>query len=42
MRWREERSVLWHYIAPGKPQQNGFVDSFNGVNRSGFAGGSKP
>jgi putative transposase len=22
--------VLWHYIAPGKPQQNGFVESFNG------------
>jgi len=19
LRWREERSVLWHYIAPGKP-----------------------
>ena len=22
--------VGWHYIAPGKPQQNGFVESFNG------------
>jgi len=22
--------VAWHYIAPGKPQQNGFVESFNG------------
>ena len=22
--------VDWHYIAPGKPQQNAFVDSFNG------------
>ena len=20
----------WHYIAPGKPMQNGFVESFNG------------
>ena len=20
----------WHYISPGKPQQNGFVESFNG------------
>ena len=29
LRWREERSVLWHYITPGKPQQNGFVESFN-------------
>ncbi|MBU2654896.1 IS3 family transposase [Acidomonas methanolica] len=28
--WQERRSVLWHYIAPGKPQQNGFVESFNG------------
>ncbi|GAN94845.1 integrase [Gluconobacter thailandicus F149-1 = NBRC 100600] len=22
--------MLWHYIAPGQPQQNGFVESFNG------------
>jgi putative transposase len=28
--WQHKRSVLWHYIAPGKPQQNGFVESFNG------------
>jgi putative transposase len=21
LRWQEERGVLWHYIAPGKPQQ---------------------
>jgi putative transposase len=33
LRWHEERSVLWHYIAPGKPQQNGFVESFNGRSR---------
>ncbi len=25
--------VDWHYIAPGKPQQNGFVESFNGKLR---------
>ena len=30
LRWQEERRVAWHYIAPGKPQQNGFVESFNG------------
>lgn len=24
--WQEERRVEWHYIAPGKPMQNGFVD----------------
>ena len=28
--WQEQQSVLWYYIAPGKPQQNGFVESFNG------------
>jgi len=22
--------VKWHYIAHGKPQQNGFMESFNG------------
>ena len=30
LRWQEERGVEWHYIAPGKPMQNGFVESFNG------------
>ncbi len=30
LHWQEERLVLWHYIAPGKPQQNGFVQGFNG------------
>jgi putative transposase len=28
--WQQEHSVEWHYIAPGKPMQNGFVESFNG------------
>ena len=28
--WCEETGVEWHYIAPGKPTQNGFVESFNG------------
>ena len=27
--WQEDRQVEWHYIAPGKPMQNGFVESFN-------------
>lgn len=30
LRWTQERRIEWHYIAPGKPQQNGFVESFNG------------
>ena len=25
-----ERVIDWHFIAPGKPMQNGFVESFNG------------
>ena len=28
--WASDRSVDWHFIAPGKPMQNGFVESFNG------------
>ena len=28
--WAGETGVSWHYIAPGKPQQNGFIESFNG------------
>jgi putative transposase len=28
--WQEERGVEWHYIAPGKPIQNAFVESLNG------------
>ena len=28
--WQEERGVEWHYIAPGKPVQNAFVESLNG------------
>ena len=27
---QQEAGVEWHYMAPGKPQQNGFVESFNG------------
>jgi putative transposase len=26
LKWRQERGVEWHYIAPGKPMQNGFVE----------------
>jgi putative transposase len=28
--WQEDRRVGWHYITPGKPMQNGFVESFIG------------
>ena len=33
LKWQEDRLVEWHYIAPGKPMQNGFVESFNGSFR---------
>ena len=31
--WAGEASVDWRYIAPGKPMQNGFCESFNGRMR---------
>ena len=31
--WCQRTTVDWHYIAPGKPMQNGFVESFNGQFR---------
>ena len=33
LRWCSEHRIEWHYIAPGKPMQNGFVESFNGRMR---------
>lgn len=30
LRWQQESGVDWHYIQPGKPIQNAFVESFNG------------
>ena len=34
--WCESKGVAWHYIAPGKPMQNGFCESFNGRMRDEF------
>jgi len=34
LKWQEERGVEWHNIAPGKPMQNGFAESFIGRFRN--------
>ncbi|SMD21230.1 Transposase InsO and inactivated derivatives [Rhizobium sp. RU36D] len=31
--WSKDHKVEWNYIAPGKPMQNGYVESFNGRMR---------
>ena len=33
LQWVQGNGIDWHYIAPGKPQQNGFIESFNGKLR---------
>ena len=34
--WCKDTSIDWHFIAPGKPIQNAFVESFNGRMRDEF------
>lgn len=29
LKWANDTGVEWHYIDPGKPQQNGYIESFN-------------
>jgi putative transposase len=33
LKWANDNKVEWHYIDPGKPQQNGYIESFNGSLR---------
>ena len=30
LQWADDHKVAWHYIAPGKPEQNAFAESFIG------------
>jgi len=34
--WCQRTKIDWHYIAPGKPTKNAFVESFNGRLRDEF------
>ncbi len=34
--WAQGRGLDWYYIEPGKPQQNAFIESFNGRLRDEF------
>ena len=36
LQWTDRANVDWHYIAPGKPIQNAFIESFNGRLRDEF------
>ena len=33
LKWANENDVDWHYIDPGTPQQNAFIEAFNGSLR---------
>ena len=33
LKWCQKSDIQWHYIQPGKPMQNAFVESFNGSFR---------
>ena len=33
LKWVQDAGIDWHYIAPGKPTQNAFIESFNGKLR---------
>jgi len=33
LKWFNDNNIEWHYIDPGKPQQNGYIESFNGSLR---------
>jgi putative transposase len=44
LKWASGNRVEWHSIDPGKPQHNGFIESFNGTLRDELRGqgGDRP
>ena len=32
-KWSSKHQISWHYISPGKPQENGYIESMNGKLR---------
>jgi len=34
LKWAQKNDLQWHKIDPGKPQQNGYIESFNGSLRN--------
>ena len=36
LQWAQQHGIEWHYITPGKPQENGFTESMNGKIRDEF------
>lgn len=39
LKWADENGVPWHYIDPGKTQQNAFIESFNARFRDALLDG---
>ena len=35
--WAKDHGVEWHYIAPGKPMQNGYIESLTAVCATSFS-----
>ena len=33
LKWANDNKVEWHYVDPGKPQKNGYIESCNGSLR---------
>ena len=41
LKWAGDNDADWHYIDPGKPRQNAFIESFNGSLRDELLNGER-